>query len=351
MDILRGIAILAVVAIHVSYYFYNINPINTLAHINIIIYVFSQFAVPLFIFISGYVLSNKYYDTFSLKHFYAARARSILPSYIIFSIFYTSYPAFYHHKIPTTSEIIHNIFSGESVYTFWFFILIMQLYILYPIIIKIYKLFEDYDKSKQLLLFTLLAQIAYIIIATLQGIHSEWSLFISYVFYFLLGIYADKNTNAFPYTKYAFISSIIITFFIYRTWVEGIVKYGTAESIPAPYFLISNAMQPLLYSTIIISLYNCVRYSESLTLKALGNYSFGIYLIHIFFMNIIVLLFRTINLSANNPLFYILLFVTTVLLSYIAVGIMIRIPFGDILMNAKIAPNQPEKKSMQESGR
>ncbi|MDD4620297.1 MAG: acyltransferase [Methanosarcina sp.] len=104
IDYLRGFAILAVVAIHTSANFTKIQNVNLLLTINVIIDVFSHFAVPLFIFISGFVLSIKYKGQFSQKIFLQKRAKSILLPYIIFSTLYLlyriSFSAINNERIP-----------------------------------------------------------------------------------------------------------------------------------------------------------------------------------------------------------------------------------------------------------
>lgn len=50
IDSLRGIAILADIATHVTDYFHRVDHIDALVCLNIVTFVFSSFAVPLFIF-------------------------------------------------------------------------------------------------------------------------------------------------------------------------------------------------------------------------------------------------------------------------------------------------------------
>jgi len=70
INILRALAILAVISIHVSANFTKMDTINGLAALYMSIDVLSHFAVPLFIAISGFVLYNKYFDDIDIKRFY-----------------------------------------------------------------------------------------------------------------------------------------------------------------------------------------------------------------------------------------------------------------------------------------
>ena len=88
VDILRGFGILAVILIHVCGGIHESN-LNALVITNMFIALFSgAFAVPLFIFVSGFSLSNKYSGSFSYSSFWEKRLKFIIPPYIIFSFFY-----------------------------------------------------------------------------------------------------------------------------------------------------------------------------------------------------------------------------------------------------------------------
>ena len=90
INFLRGFGVLAVITIHTTGYFTEIKrSYNTLVLLNLWTDIFSQFAVPLFILISGFVLARNYRNDFSLTKFYKKRIRSIIPQYLIFSVLYT----------------------------------------------------------------------------------------------------------------------------------------------------------------------------------------------------------------------------------------------------------------------
>jgi fucose 4-O-acetylase-like acetyltransferase len=81
-DFFRGIAIIAVVAIHVSSVFNSYNSNGLLLYRQSL-----NFAVPLFLFISGYFLSNKKIDSFEeYKRFLTHRLSRVLVPYLFWSI-------------------------------------------------------------------------------------------------------------------------------------------------------------------------------------------------------------------------------------------------------------------------
>jgi len=61
--------------------------VNLLEIVNVIVSAFVHFAIPVFVFISGFVLNEKYEDTFSTAGFYKRRFVSIVLPYLIFSAF------------------------------------------------------------------------------------------------------------------------------------------------------------------------------------------------------------------------------------------------------------------------
>jgi len=79
---LRGFAILAVIMIHTAGV-----PTLTLLSLGTI----SHYAIPLFIFISGFVLSHRYTEKIDLQQYFFKRFISIMPQYLIFSFFYILY--------------------------------------------------------------------------------------------------------------------------------------------------------------------------------------------------------------------------------------------------------------------
>ena len=85
---MRGIAALAVIAVHISMNYTRIPDVNLLALTNVFIYITAHFAVPVFIFISGWVLAARYTGYFSIREFYRRRAKTILIPYLVFSGLY-----------------------------------------------------------------------------------------------------------------------------------------------------------------------------------------------------------------------------------------------------------------------
>src|SRR5208337_421025 len=138
VDLLRGFAVLAVLIQHTSVNFASVYKIDGAVLINAFTYIAAQFAVPLFIVISGLVLSRKYSGDFSLLLFYRQRALSVIPQYLFFSLAYTVFFAIRYGKSLDMHEVMVNILTTKGSSHLWFFSILLQLYALYPLIITLY---------------------------------------------------------------------------------------------------------------------------------------------------------------------------------------------------------------------
>ena len=353
IDYLRGFAILAVLMIHISANFTNLELLNNLMIFNILIDVFAHYAVPLFIFISGFVLSIKYYGLFSLKSFYQKRIKSIIPHYIIFSILYIIFYSIITNP-PTFILIVFKILTANSSYHLWFFAILIEFYIFYPFIIKIYHDFEKKGKINIFLMLSLFIQVMWTItILLLQTLINNslftnltGRIFIPYLFYFTLGIYFSRNLNyvykSFKskkiYSIVLFFISIFLTIIISMFWIKGIIDYNYFYGIPKIYFVIPIIIEVVYYPIIFILLFEISRYLMkrkniiASSIYLLGKYSFGIYLIHVFFIRIAIKLFGYVNIDFNNWIFYPLLFIITIVLSLFSTYFISYFPYGKLIV-------------------
>jgi surface polysaccharide O-acyltransferase-like enzyme len=375
IDYLRGFAILAVIAIHTSANFTNIKDINLLLIVNVIVDVFSHFAVPLFIFISGFVLSLKYKGLFSQKAFYKKRAKSVIPQYIIFSTIYILLNIAISSingnlKFLSITKIMFYFLTASSYYHLWFFALIIQFYIFYPYIIKSYEKFASDGRTFFFIFFALITQQVWLIIkaATITYFTSNTysnsityfneilnllltRVFFSYIFYFIIGIYVCQNyedvlDKVFNAKKWILLTLIVFTVIISALWINGIAKYGSfynvSQSYSIYYDLLNSIYYPFIFSLFLIISLNLLKnknkylnYSKNISL--LGRYSFGIYLIHPLYMTMIITIFSHFGVDFNLFIFYPTLFILTLLLSYFSVYLISHLSYSEILIGIKKA--------------
>ncbi|BBL65169.1 hypothetical protein MmazTMA_21460 [Methanosarcina mazei] len=171
--------------------------------------------------------------------------------------------------------------------------------------------------------------------------------FFSYIFYFILGIYLCRNyeyvtDKVFQNKKWIIVTIVVFTGAISALQINGIIKYGSYRSIPQSYFLVSNLLDsiyfPLIFSMLsIISLNihtNKYKYSKYLNVFSLiGKYSFGIYLIHVLYITLIgTLIFPRLGIDPYHLIFYPVLFISVLILSYFSIYLISYLPYSKIII-------------------
>jgi surface polysaccharide O-acyltransferase-like enzyme len=296
---LRGIAIISVVLIHTVSAFVFMPAINAVSASALVIDVFSHFAVPLFIFISGFVLALKSY---SLETFYLRRFKSVVPAYLIFSVLY----AVYYQK-----DIINSILMANAETHLPFLKIIMTLYLLYPFIIKLY----DFKEGKLNPLMLILTSLV-LVISPIPTFSTHLS-FLNVLPYFLVGIYVSRNYDTI-HTRIELLNPMIVLILILPLWaIEAQCwfsrYYSSYRILP---IINTNLLPIILYILIFIFIYKAAIKLPIMSL--VGNYAFGIYLVHQFFMNEIRRILYSIGLYYVYPPYYIILFITAFTLSFMA---------------------------------
>jgi probable poly-beta-1,6-N-acetyl-D-glucosamine export protein len=357
---LRAIAILAVISIHVASF--STNGINFLTYMYMSINTFSQFAIPLFVCISGFVLYNKYKWPYSLKVFYKKRFLSVIPQYTIFTI--SGILLIYVGRIYlgrdlnfNAIDIIYQYLTGSAFYHLWFFILIIELYILYPLIEKIFTKSLEKNKILSLLIFLLVVQILYYIFSDPTRLFiGNPTTFLGYIFYFVLGMYVRfhylnyKNMAMnFKYSFIFFLSLLFATVLGIGSWIMGIWRIENfrndldlSPQLIQIYTWISSIIAPFYFILIfVLCLYLSVKISEMIPnkttrcLQFIGVYSFGIYLIHAFILlGLRLVIFPIIAFNLNNWLFYPIVFTLVLILSMVFVYIINKVPYHEYIIGS-----------------
>ena len=352
MDYLRAFAILGVLAVHVAANFTTIPEINSLMITNIVIDIVMHSALPLFIFLSGFLLYLKYNRNYSLKEFAQKRFLRVIPPYLIFTVFYLFIWVIFMGIItgiynwPSVSEIGYAFLTAGASYHLWFFLLIIEFYLLYPIIVKIYHFFTDTNREWLFLLLALVIQSGWLIFGSyylFQISGSEFNItnivFFSRLFYFALGIYV---CNHYTQIKKQLLKKTIWTYVIpvivftgigSGLWLRGIQVYGSFSAIPTgTYSMYELLLQPLFYLFIFALLFiisNRIVSSgkPGKWLLLISAYSFGIYLIHPFFLSCTSYGLNLMGITNLTWIYYVILFVSGLICSMIFVWIMQKVPF------------------------
>jgi peptidoglycan/LPS O-acetylase OafA/YrhL len=350
VNYLRGFAILSVISIHVSASFRNMTNINSLTVLYMAIDSLSQVAVPAFISISGFGLYNSYNVNFQIGHFYRKRFKYILPPYFIFSTLYAICNSEIRGKLLNfdLSSILIMYLTGGACYHLWFFALIIPLYLLYPLIVKIYIYFENKNDVVLFLLVAFLLGMVYDIFLYKISLFATYMTFIGYLFYFIFGMFIKSNYESIKLKSFSKMYYFSIFIFLLLKTFLGIVSYANKyfsynlfsfgprwqiwrvfEAVVTPlYFIIIFTV--ILYISIFLS-----KSKRLQIIDKLGSYSFSIYLIHAMLLALIVLALSKIGFNWNNLLFYPYAFALTLILSIFSVKIFEQIPYGNYIIGKK----------------
>lgn len=226
VNLLKGLAITAVVIIHIL----SSIPGHIYTTPNAGQYIFLdqllRFSVPLFLGLSGYSLARKYSADLKVIEFYKRRLVRIIPLYVLWSI--GLWLLFLYIPVWNTPEeqipFWKILLLGRADYHLYFVPLIFQLYLLFPLLLRVLEKFPRTTlfsalsiQAFSLILFNYLGTIPTETI--LDSDQEQYSLFTSWIFYFVLGMYiAKRAVHIKQRTK--------ITSFLWLAWGLGLAYLG-----------------------------------------------------------------------------------------------------------------------------
>ncbi len=320
-DALRGVAIIAVVAIHsIGYSLMNlkIEPDFWSYDLVIICRQLLNFAVPLFIFISGYwtpmsISSSNEYRTFLKK-----RVPRVLIPYVFWSLIIISIFSFTGSEI-NFREILITLLTGGAIGPYYFVILIIQLYLLTPLIQITDSKFYGVISIFLINLFSLLSLYVLRLYMHIDIPLQNYALpFYSWIIFYDLGLLMHKRDGKIfdKVDSYVIIAGVIAGF-IFSIFEAKVLmlKYNNLE------FAVSALkFSSFLYSISIIFAFIYLRdiiKKWPQFLVRLGDVSFGIYLIHAPLIYVVARIVKNIDFfnSLHSFQFIYSLFIAVVSLS------------------------------------
>ncbi|WP_054023031.1 acyltransferase [Bacillus sp. FJAT-28004] len=332
LDVFRAFGILAVIMIHAtSAIVANYDHSATLYPLYVFLNTFTKFAVPVFIFLSGFVLFYNYYDkpftTRAIGQFYKKRMSKVLIPFILFSFLYFAFTRLAQFGFSdiqtfigyfTTTKFLKMLIFGKTYTHLYFVVIIIQFYALAPLMLYAVNRFPKL--SKHIVWIGLLIQWLFIYkISREYHLISPGSYAFTYMFYFtagaFIGIYYVKLADWINLTRnnatvqkivatvalwVLFLSSsMIMVYFYYEKRLTGLSIINTSLlELVDEVRCVTAAIVLLQVSFWIYTAWN------KMVVKALihiGATSFGIYLVH----PIILYLYRQTNASGSPILFHV----------------------------------------------
>lgn len=366
LDLVRAICILAVIIVHsTSYATVQLTESTYFALYNFL-NIFNQYGVPTFIAMSGFVLFYNYSDKPLTKElitsFFKKRLVNILLPYFIFSLCYFSLYQFVAGSPINTAmvfEFIDKLITGKAYTHLYFIFITTQFYLLFPVMLW---LFQKYPKAKRWsILIGIVIQWGFILGNKYQfHVDSRGSWCLSYFAYYMLGAWLGMY---YPAIKAWFVngrSTIskasglinnkrnllmlgvwviwLVTGIMYTmVWYEARLYGNYAHSLVYDLLL---SVFSLTTFPVLIHASSMILSKKKLTviqrlLNRLGALSFGVYLIHPFFL----LLYRQFSPAIGTAwllhLWYVGGFIVALGCSWIVVGFAARyLRFGWVLFGS-----------------
>jgi len=338
LDYFRGIALLAIVAQHLMGYISHPDAVRGDIAVLSVVWHFINFGVPAFVLISGTALFYNYgnREDFNYKKYLGKRARQILIPYFLWTVFY------YYFSGKSLGlnlgqqglQLLYYFFTGRANYHLWFIVMIFQLYLLYPLFSKLFKLVQEKihnEKSIQgLIILAFICQLivnyAYLTvwpqITSFLGNSIIYSIFNEHSYLFCL----------FWVIYFVFGGIIGLNPFRIREWAKKVLPYNAVLWLVLFFYLLYNYANSLtltqLYhpcvavfavSTMILVYNFCLMLASreqnmvSLIIKTVGKYSFGIYLAHPLILHFITRYLYSVEYLTPTLKFFIT-FVLTILI-------------------------------------
>ncbi len=223
VDYLRAIACISVVLVHLTGVYLYLDTTGTVMKTFFLcINRALIFAVPAFIFISGFVLAYNYRDKeFAFFPFIKKRTKYLLVPYFFWTCFY--YVVFVSQKIYQFSltVFLQKLFLGDMVYHLYFVLIILQFYFLFGIINWLFKRFSSH---------LLLAVMLVINLLFMKYVHFQYvdRFFLQYLCFFVLGVYFATNYSLIKekicYYKYGLaVGYVLMTALIAQQYYHNIM--------------------------------------------------------------------------------------------------------------------------------
>lgn len=197
-DLLKLLACLSVIIIHIVPFVLNKESINSTKFIIANIYtVITRWCVPIFIMITGaFMLGKK--EALSLKVLFTKYILRIFIIYFIFSLFYQLVYLYLDDNFVLNIKVVLNIFieilTGNGFTHLWYLYMLIGIYLLYPIIYKVTRKITKKDLEYTLIILFILSTVVTSLNELFSILLLNYRISVSinisiYVFYFIAGYY------------------------------------------------------------------------------------------------------------------------------------------------------------------
>jgi len=294
-DFIKGLAILAVIFIHVGYF----NVFFPIAQPQLFfLYLtnnIARFAIPIFLICSG-ILLNPLTDSRQIKEFYT---RKIWRIFLPYGLCTLAYALYFSSNVP---EFFYNLISGRAVLPYYFIIVLIALYLLYPLLDKL-------RSEKYFLPACFAISLVSYFIPQIRAVYGT-PLFLEFLFFFAYGLVSRQRFLNYQKDKQEAC-----------LWLATILFYLAIILIRPGYYYNTQ----LFYG---LAIFNLLFYCQKMLTRnkfifklvsAFGKNSLWVYLLHFPLVYLSYILIS--GLAVNYYLQFLAVFISSVILAGVAAKI------------------------------
>lgn len=292
----------------------------------------ARLGTPVFAVISAFLLTISVVNRgFSLNYFIKSRFSKILIPYIIWTIFYLLYRAYFLHNLEDDGKLINYFIFGKANFHLYFILTVIQFYFLFPFVHK-------FKKGWPILTLFGVATIANIVWIMLGPVSfggggverfvNDKLFIMNWISFFILGIVYAKFYNKIKVLifKYKTLFSIIIAI-LFIDLLISIDLDNLHSSIH-----VSNIIYIPFFIVFLNYMFEHVKKNKIVlrTLTLIGNYSMGVYLVHYVAIQFVKRLPLVEEIDAQSK--FMGVFIAAVALSVFIVYLIDKLPFGNYIV-------------------
>ncbi|MGB0088711.1 MAG: acyltransferase [Planifilum fulgidum] len=290
-DFIKGVAIFGVILIHVTAYSLRTTQPLTEGGLFFAMNQLGRFSVPVFFMLSGLFLFYRYFGekSFPARRFYRRRMLYILVPYLVWSLFYWIYGRLAHPDTGpgTVGEAFLALFTGEAYYHLYFIVVMVQFYLLLPLLIRAFRRFGG------------LSVVSFSFLISLAAISTTWREMKAQLPWVLP--YSENTIRFFPVWFFYFCLGGWMGVHIgsLRRWIQRVPLAAVLIFFCATGLLVlldaffrkqTGFFQVSVIAYSVASLllwFHLAQWWPNSWIARLGRHSFGLYLIHPFVLNLL----------------------------------------------------------------
>ena len=295
----------------------------------------------MFVMIMGIVFFYMYRDRpltmETLWAYWKKRVVYILIPYVVWSLIYEVEMWYYQDRVLVFSEVVHRILFGESKYQLYFIFIVVQFYLIFPLLMVMVRKWGFFNKY--LWLFGLLIEFAYFKFSMATH-YVQVPFLLTKIGPYLLGAWIGMHYESIllKMTKTKLITSGLIGFALGLTYV--FIRYRNTYfdrlALEVDYVkwigILFMAIGSLFFFYFAEYLVKTSSEKSIHRMRSVANYSFGYYLMHPLVLLQVMLLIPTREMPFPWHITIFLQYVITIILCYFIIWTFHRfVPFAGFL--------------------